>query len=161
MNALNTNQLRWTWLSLVIFILDQISKWLTTKYLIIGVPLTLLPFFNLYRSHNLGASFGFLSLAGGWQRWLFLATALVISLIIISMLYRMAKNQNWSACAMALILGGAIGNFYDRLTLGYVIDFFDFHLGNWHFATFNVADSAICVGVLMWILGSLFNKNSD
>lgn len=161
MKTSKTNQLRWLWLSFVVFLLDQGSKWLASKFLIMGQPLILVPFFNLTLSHNRGASFGFLNTAGGWQRWFFTAVAFVVSLIILAMLYRLPRKQNWTACAMTLILGGAIGNLYDRVTLSHVIDFFDFHIENWHFATFNVADSAICIGVAMWILGSLVNKNGD
>ncbi len=160
MNTSKTNQLRWTWLSLFVFLLDQSSKWLVSKFLVISGSIILVPFFNITRVHNLGASFGFLSLAGGWQRWFFIVVAVAFSFLILSLLYRLPRNQNWSASAMALILGGAIGNLYDRVTLGHVVDFFDFHLGDWHFATFNVADTAICIGVGMWILGSFINKNS-
>ncbi len=157
----NTNQLRWVWLSVIVVLLDQGSKWLVSKSLAIGEQLVLLPFFNLTHSHNLGASFGFLNMAGGWQRWLFIAIALFFSVFILTLLYRLPRKQNWTASAMALILGGAIGNLLDRIMWGHVIDFFDFHMGNWHFATFNVADSAICVGVAMWILANFFYKNAS
>lgn len=146
------NQLRWVWLSLLIILLDQTSKWFINHNFTINDPHYLLPFFNFILEHNAGAAFGFLRFAGGWQTWFFAAIAVVISLIILILLYKLPRNKNWLACAMALVLGGALGNLIDRFWFGYVIDFFDFHINNWHFATFNIADSAICVGVALWIL---------
>lgn len=154
MNSVQVNQLRWVWLSAFVILIDQLSKWFINKSLALGESITLLPFFNLNLQHNTGAAFGFLGLAGGWQRWLFACIALVISIVILQFLYKMARNRNWLACAMALVLGGALGNLYDRIKFGYVIDFFDFHLKHWHFATFNVADTAITLGVALWILVS-------
>lgn len=149
-----TNQLRWLWLTALIFLLDQSSKWLVRKYFVLGKPLVLLPFFNLSLAHNFGAAYGFLRFAGGWQRWFFIGVAILVCTVLLYTLEHLEKARNWTACAMALILGGAIGNLYDRIVHVYVTDFFDFHLNTWHFATFNVADSAISVGVVMWILAS-------
>jgi signal peptidase II len=150
-----TNQLRWLWLTAFIFLIDHVSKILITKSVAAYQGITLTPFLNLILRHNYGASFSFLSGAGGWQRWFFVALAVVISIVILKYLYSMPKNKNFLACALALILGGAIGNLFDRLTLGYVIDFIDFHINTWHFATFNIADSAITIGVIMWLLSNL------
>lgn len=157
-------QFRWLWLSLAVIILDQYSKTWVTQHLVLLQPLYLLPVFNLTLAHNAGAAFSFLKHAGGWQRWFFAVIAVVISGAMLNWLYKLPREQNWQACAFALILGGALGNLYDRIAYGYVIDLFDFHIGTWHFATFNVADSAICVGVAMWILSALKdsfkNKNA-
>lgn len=109
-------------------------------------------------AHNTGAAFSFLSSAGGWQQWLFIAIGIAISVAILHSLYRLPTYEKWQACGLALILGGAIGNIYDRIAYGYVIDFFDFHINSWHYATFNVADSAICFGVVIWLLRSLKSK---
>jgi len=151
----NTPQLRWLWLSLLVIGLDQFTKSLVTHHLMLHQPLYLLPFFNLMFALNAGAAFSFLGEASGWQRWFFVSVALVISGFILRWLMQLPRTQNWNASAFALILGGALGNVYDRIAYGYVIDFFDFHINTWHFPTFNVADSAICVGVGMWILSTL------
>lgn len=157
----SSNQLRWLWLSLMIILIDQVSKWFLDHQLSINEPYPLVSFFNIILEHNKGASFGFLQSAGGWQRWLFVAIALVISMMIFVLLYKLPRNKNWQALAMSLVLGGALGNLIDRVRFGYVIDFFDFHINNWHFATFNIADSAICVGVALWILVSLQQGKSS
>lgn len=157
---IKTNQLRWLWLTAFIFLLDQVSKFLITKYVTATSVVTLTPFLNFILRHNYGASFSFLNGAGGWQRWFFIILAIFISVIILNYLFRLPRNQHWLAIAMTLILGGAIGNLFDRLTQGYVTDFIDFHINNWHFATFNLADSAITIGVIMWILHS-FKKEKE
>lgn len=149
------HQIRWLWLSGFIILLDQASKWFFAHFLQVNQPFQIFSFFNLVLAHNEGASFGFLQTAGGWQRWLFIMVALLISAIILFLLYKLPRTKNVQACAMALVLGGAIGNLIDRVRFGHVIDFFDFHINHWHFATFNVADTAICVGVALWILTSL------
>lgn len=155
MHKVAVPQFRWLWLSVFIIIIDQYSKSLVTQYLVLLQPYYLLPFFNLTHAHNAGAAFSFLGAAGGWQRWVFVSIAVVISGALLSWLYKLPREQNWNACAFALILGGALGNLYDRIVYAYVIDFFDFHINTWHFATFNVADSTICVGVAMWIWSAL------
>jgi signal peptidase II len=151
MTNISTNQLRWLWLSLFIFLLDQASKIFVYQHLAFNQPLVLLPIFNLNFATNLGAAFNFLGSASGWQRWLFVAIALVISAVILRWLYQLPKKNNWAACAMALVLGGALGNLFDRLTRGYVIDFIQVHYKDWYFPTFNLADSAITVGVIIWL----------
>lgn len=155
-----TNQLRWVWLSLFIFALDQFSKFWVLSNLTLGEPRIILPVFNLEYIPNLGASYGFLSHAGGWQRWLFIGIAIVISLFILQALYQLLRKNNGQACALALILGGAAGNLFDRLVHPYVVDFIQVHYNNWYFPTFNVADSAITVGVIIWLLITLFHPQS-
>lgn len=151
-------QLYWLWLSLFVIFLDQFTKWLVVKHFTLYQPFELFSFFNLTLAHNTGAAFSFLGDAGGWQRWLFVIIGIAMSVAILRWLYRSPTHEKWQACGLALILGGAIGNIYDRIAYGYVIDFFDFHINTWHYATFNVADSAICIGVVIWLLRSLKNK---
>lgn len=158
MKTLKHRQLYWLIVSILVIALDQFSKWLAYTHLAMHDPMPLLPFFNLTLSHNMGAAFGFLGTAGGWQRWFFIILGIALSALILVWLYRLPRNQPWNACAFALILGGALGNIYDRVAWGYVVDFFDFHINTWHYATFNVADSAICIGITMWLIVSLKTK---
>ena len=154
MQKTNSNQLRWLIFSVFIIALDQASKWLVSHYLILNQPVEVLPFFNLLFMQNTGAAFSFLHDAAGWQRWMFSLIAVVISVVILRALYKMPKPDNLAACGLAMILGGAIGNLYDRLVHGYVVDFISLHAGNWYFATCNIADGAITFGVIIWILAS-------
>ncbi len=147
-------QLRWLWLSVIIIFFDQLSKALISHYLTLNQPVEILPVFNLTFMHNAGAAFGFLHDALGWQRWLFMLIAVVISIIILRTLKQLPREKNLTACALALILGGALGNLYDRAVLGYVIDFISLHINFWYFATFNIADSAITMGVIIWLFNS-------
>lgn len=159
---MNLNKTRiglWCLVALVIVLLDQCSKWLATTHLIYQQPVSLLPFFNLTLAHNTGAAFSFLGDAGGWQRWFFVGITIAIILFLLRTLFKLSSAEKNTAFAIALIFGGAVGNLYDRIVLGYVIDFFDFHINQWHYPIFNVADSAICVGVAIWLLTSL--KKSD
>ncbi|MDP2432426.1 MAG: signal peptidase II [Pseudomonadota bacterium] len=146
------SSLVWLWLAAVVLILDQITKLAVidrlTAYVDV-IPLT--SFFNLIHVHNSGAAFSLFADQPGWQRWFFLAIASVATVVIIYLLKKTAGRPLFSA-ALALILGGAVGNVIDRILYGYVIDFLDFYLGAWHFPAFNVADSAITVGaaILIW-----------
>jgi signal peptidase II len=112
-----------------------------------------LPFFNLVLVHNTGAAFSFLAGAGGWQRWFFTGVTIAISAFILVLLKR-HHNERVMPTALALVLGGALGNLYDRLTLGHVVDFVQLHAAGWYFPAFNVADSAITVGVALVIWDS-------
>lgn len=149
---MNRSGLVWLWLSAVVLVLDQATKLLVIDRLdayIDVIPLT--GFFNLVHVHNTGAAFSLFADQPGWQRWFFLGIASVASVVIIHLL-RKTDNHPLFAVALALILGGAIGNVVDRVLYGHVIDFLDFYLGAWHFPAFNVADSAITVGaaLLIW-----------
>jgi signal peptidase II len=104
--------------------------------------------------HNTGAAFSFLSEAGGWQRWLFAGLAVAISTAIAVWLTRLKKHETLLAVALALILGGAVGNLIDRLVYGYVIDFLDVYYESWHWPAFNIADSAITLGVMLMLVES-------
>jgi signal peptidase II len=100
-------------------------------------------------AHNSGAAFSFLANQGGWQRWFFAGIALVVSVALVIWLKKLPRSNRWLAIALALILGGAIGNVYDRIVLGHVVDFLDVYWGRAHFPAFNIADSAITVGAIM------------
>jgi signal peptidase II len=117
-----------------------------------SIPIT--SFFKLTYVRNTGAAFSFLSDAGGWQRWLFAVLAILISIIIAVWLTRLKKQETLLAVALSLILGGAMGNLIDRLAYGYVIDFLDVYYQTWHWPAFNVADSAITLGVMLMLLES-------
>jgi len=143
--------MRWLAVSAAVIALDLATKaWVSAAFQL-GESRELLPVFNLVLAHNTGAAFSFLADAGGWQRWVFTAITVAISIALVIGLKRQHRNT-LVAAAFALVLGGALGNLYDRLTLGYVVDFLDFHWGRAHFPAFNAADSAISIGValLLW-----------
>jgi signal peptidase II len=146
--------LRWLWLAVVVVIVDQASKELARHLLVFHEPVAVLPSFNLFLTYNTGAAFSFLRDAGGWQRWLFAAVSLGVGVFIVLWLQRIPREQKWLACALALVLGGAVGNLIDRLfrTDGGVVDFIDIYYGTWHWPAFNIADSAISIGAvtLLW-----------
>lgn len=155
------NILLWYGLSMVIIGLDQWTKWLASAKLDYGQPLELLPFFNFTLWHNTGAAFSFLSDAGGWQRGFFATVSALVSVVLVVWMYRLPKDQKLLMLALALILGGAIGNLYDRVALGYVVDFIVVHYANYHFPAFNIADSAISVGAGMMLLDMFLNRHAD
>lgn len=146
--------LKWLWLSLLALVLDQASKITIANSMQLYESIPLLPLFNLTYVHNQGAAFSFLSEAGGWQRWFFAAMAAGISAILTVWLARLKTHEQLLAAALALILGGAIGNLIDRLAYGYVIDFLDVYYQTWHWPAFNIADSAITLGVMLMLLES-------
>jgi signal peptidase II len=153
-----TSMLSWLWLSLAVIGLDQLSKRLIDQSMQLYQTVELLPFFQLTYLRNQGAAFSFLSQAGGWQRWFFIALAVVASLAICYWLNRLGRHQRFEAAAWALVLGGALGNLIDRTLYGYVIDFLDVFYRDWHWPAFNVADSAITVGVAMLLVDSVRPK---
>jgi signal peptidase II len=157
MNQAKKN-LRWLWLTLFILVVDQLTKYISNTQMNTGESIHMLPIFNIALAHNQGAAFSLLSNAGGWQQWLFSIIAIVISCIVIVWLYRLPPKHSWSAAALALVLGGAIGNLVDRLYYGYVIDFLEFHIKQYYWPTFNVADSAVCIGVIMLLIEFTFRK---
>ena len=145
--------LKWLWLSGLVIVLDQITKWMAVDAFQLGERMEILPIFNLTMAHNYGAAFSFLADHGGWQRWFFTAIAVGVSVMLVVWLKRLPKSDWWMAVALSLILGGAIGNLYDRVTLGYVVDFLDFHWNYKHFPAFNIADSAIVAGAGLLLIG--------
>ncbi len=146
----------WLWLSGLVLLLDLLTKYMASAHLDYAMSVPVMPSFNLTLLHNTGAAFSFLAGASGWQRWFFAILALVVSGVLIRWLLTL-KNDRWLAIAIALVLGGALGNLYDRVTLGYVVDFLHFYWRDWHFPAFNIADSAISVGAAMMII-DLFRK---
>jgi signal peptidase II len=149
---------RWLLVSVVVIILDQLSKAAISSHFVYGESFAVTPFFNLVLAHNRGAAFSFLSDAGGLQRWLFSAIAIIASAWIIWLL-RKHQSQKLFCFALAFILGGALGNLIDRIAYGYVVDFLDFYWGSAHFAAFNLADSAITCGAALLIWDSFKGKN--
>ena len=148
---------RWLSLSLLVIILDQVSKVWISSHFAYGESLYVLSVFNLVLAHNTGAAFSFLSDAGGMQRWLFSIIAIVASVWIVWLLRRHA-GETLFALALSLILGGALGNLIDRIAYGYVVDFLSFHWDEYYFPAFNVADSAITCGAFLLILDSFKEK---
>ncbi len=144
----------WLVLAVVVVVLDQSTKALASRFLELHQPLPVLPFLNLTLMHNPGAAFSLLSDAGGWQRWFFTGLALAVSAVIVWWLRRLPREEKWQGTALALVLGGALGNVWDRLQLGYVVDFIDVYYRDWHWPAFNVADSAITVGAVLLIADS-------
>ena len=142
---------KWFSISSIIVVLDLYTKSLIQQAFAYGERLTITSFFELVRFHNEGAAFSFLADAGGWQKWFFTAVS-VVAAVVITYLIIKHHTQKLFCWGLALVLAGAIGNLYDRITLGYVVDFLYFHINDLYWPAFNVADSAICVGVtlLLW-----------
>ena len=144
----------WLGLAAIVVLLDQVSKALIVHAFHYGGSLTLYSWFNIVRAHNTGAAFSFLAGASGWQRWLFVGLGVAAAGFIVWML-RKHGAQRLFATALALILGGAVGNVIDRLWHGYVVDFIQVHHRGWYFPAFNLADSAITLGAACLILDEL------
>lgn len=142
---------KWPWflLSGLVFLVDQLSKYAIVSTLLSYQPYPVMPMFNLTLAYNTGAAFSFLSQAGHWHRYFFAGFSSLMSLCLIIWLMRLPVKAYLQLTAVSLILGGALGNLYDRLIFGNVIDFIDLYYGSHHFAVFNLADSAICLGALL------------
>lgn len=147
--------LRLIWVSVVVFVLDQWSKGWMSANLSYLVPQPVTSFFNLTLAHNTGAAFSFLSDSGGWQRWFFVVLAIVVTGVLLVWIKRLSSEQKLEATGLVLIIGGALGNAWDRAIDGYVVDFLSFHYAGYYFATFNVADIAIFCGAVLLIFESL------
>jgi len=160
--ALDAGASNWLWLSLAIVAVDQATKYLIAQSFAEYEELELLPVLDLIRLHNTGAAFSFLSNAGGWQRWFFLALGVVISIGILIWLRRLpAKGQHLLAAGLACVLGGALGNVIDRARFGYVVDFIHVHWHDAYFPAFNAADSAITIGAGLLILENIISVGRD
>ncbi|PWQ94402.1 signal peptidase II [Leucothrix pacifica] len=153
--------LKWIWVSIVVLILDQLSKWMAVAHLDERVPEAILPHLNFTLAYNYGAAFSFLGDQSGWQRWFLVVISFVVSGYIIYWLRKLDKNEFWTAISLALVLGGALGNGLDRLVSGRVTDFIDlytnldvFFLSDGHFAIFNGADIAITLGAILLVVNS-------
>lgn len=151
---------RWLALALLVVVLDQLSKQWILQHYHWGEFTPVTQFFNIVRAHNTGAAFSFLADQGGWQRWFFVAIAALAALLILWQL-RVQGQQRLASAALALILGGAIGNVIDRIAHGYVVDFLDFHWRGAHFPAFNVADMAITLGVVGVLLAELLRWRQE
>ena len=150
------NGWRWLYLTAVIVLIDQLTKEAILGHFAPGDTLRVLPVLDITLMYNTGAAFSFLADGGGWQRWLFTALALGIAVAIVIWLRRLKARSQWMvACALSLVLGGAVGNVIDRIKLGHVVDFIHAHWGNAYFPAFNVADSAITVGAVLLLLDAL------
>lgn len=143
----------WLGLSMATIVLDQLVKTYVSAHLRPFETVYVLPVFNIALYHNAGAAFSMLAGASGWQRWFFVLLAVAVTVLISVWLWRMpVKGGNWVAAGFALVAGGAMGNVWDRLANGYVVDFLQFHWHGWYFPAFNVADSCITVGATLLIL---------
>lgn len=146
----------WLLIAVLVVALDLWTKSLATQMLEYGRPVEILPVLDFTLLHNRGAAFSFLSSAGGWQRWVFTAIALAVSAVLLVWTLQLKPHERWLSVTLPLILGGALGNLYDRLTLGYVVDFVHFHWQGRYFPAFNIADAAITAGAIMMIIDALW-----
>ena len=152
--------LSWLWLSLVVVILDQVSKQLVESSLMVFEILPIIPFVNLTLAYNEGAAFSFLADQGGWQRWLFVLLAIGVTTVLIVWLGRLKSGDRLVAVALGLIIGGASGNLIDRLLFGHVIDFVDIYYRDWHWPAFNLADSSIFLGVSLMLIDAFWGASA-
>lgn len=167
-----SSPLKWLWITFVIILIDQITKWMAESSLELlsegGHSIPVMQHLNFTLAYNYGAAFSFLGDQGGWQRWFFTILAAIVSIVILIWMSKLKPKEKWTAISLSLVLGGAIGNLIDRVLYGRVIDFIDvyadwdvFFLSKWydglyHFATFNVADIAINIGAIILVVGSFF-----
>jgi len=153
---------RYLLVTLLILAVDQWTKYLAETYIEPMQPIELLPFFNLVIAYNSGAAFSFLADASGWQKYFFSAVAMAVSVVLIVWLRRLHWQRDWMlSLSLSMILGGALGNLYDRLVFGHVVDFIDWHYAGYHFPAFNIADSAIFCGAVLMIWDSFKNDRSE
>jgi signal peptidase II len=145
--------LHWLWISLFVVVVDQMTKQAVTASFVYGETKQIFSWFNLVLAHNTGAAFSFLAGASGWQREFFIVLTVVISCVLLWMLKNNRANRVLSV-ALALVIGGAFGNLYDRVLHGYVIDFVQWHAAGYYWPAFNIADSAICLGAGLLIFDS-------
>ncbi|MEN8178832.1 MAG: signal peptidase II [Pseudomonadota bacterium] len=147
---------RWLFLSFMVILLDQATKQFAEAMLTAYQPVYVLPFFDLTLMYNKGAAFSFLSDQGGWQRWFFVVLALMVTAVLIGWLRRLKAEEKWVALSLSLIIGGAVGNVIDRVLFGQVIDFVHLHYQQHYWPAFNLADSAISVGVAVMLIDAFF-----
>ena len=155
------SQLKRLWISLLVIALDQLAKLIAVAQLPFHQYVNVMPYFDWFLTHNPGAAFSFLADAGGWQRWFFAMTSVIISAVIVIWLKKLEKDDKLTAIALCLILGGAIGNLIDRIYLGYVIDYIQVWLGTYPWPAFNIADAAISVGAAILILSSFVSPQGS
>jgi signal peptidase II len=152
--------LPWLWVSVMVIALDQVTKRMITARFELYDRIEIWSILDITRLHNTGAAFSFLSEAGGWQRWFFISLGFIVATLVTVWLHRLPRyGHNWLALALALVVGGAIGNVIDRIYLGYVVDFIHLHYEGWFFTAFNVADSAITVGAVILLVQSILSED--
>ena len=153
-----THPAAWLWLSLAVVALDQATKFLVTRFLALYERVEVLPVLDFTLLHNTGAAFSLLAGASGWQRWFFIGLAGVVSAVLVVWIWRTPRGEKLLPLALALILGGAVGNVIDRIWHGYVVDFIHAHWGGAYFPAFNIADSAITIGAALLIVDAFREK---
>jgi signal peptidase II len=160
--------LKWVWISIVTVIVDQLTKWMAVANLEERVPHAVIEHLNFTLAYNYGAAFSFLGDQGGWQRWFFVVLSFVVSGYILYWLRKLDNTEKGTAIALALVLGGALGNGIDRLISGRVTDFIDmyvdldvFFLNQGHFAIFNIADITITIGAILLVIISFFPETES
>jgi len=153
-----THPAAWLWLSLVVVVLDQATKFLVTRFFELYERVEVLPVLDFTLLHNTGAAFSLLAGASGWQRWFFIALAGVVSVLLVAWIWRTPRGDKLLPLALSLVLGGAVGNVIDRVVHGYVVDFIHAHWGGAYFPAFNIADSAITIGAVLLILDAFREK---
>jgi len=146
---------------LVSVVSDQLTKIMVSRSLDMYEQVPVFSFFNITLAHNYGAAFSFLNIPGGGQRWLLTGISAIVSIFIAVWLWRLASDEKWLGIALALILGGAIGNLIDRAMQGYVVDFIQVYYNKWYFPSFNIADSAIFCGTVLLLGLTLFEKPKE
>ncbi len=146
---------KWFVLAGVTWILDRVTKFIVSNMLALGEEVRVLPVFSWIKAHNDGAAFSLLAGQSGWQRWVFVALAVAFSAFLVTEIRRLPDRERLLGWAYGLVLGGALGNLWDRALHGYVVDFALAHWGEHYFPIFNVADSAITIGATLWIFAML------
>ena len=161
-DASRFGRLAWLWLAVLVLVLDQGSKQVVLQVLEYSQRVTVIDgYFDWVHVYNRGAAFSFLAGESGWQRWLFAAIAIGVSAVLVVWMKRLKADETWLAIALAMVLGGALGNLYDRVVLGHVVDFILVHWRDvHHFPAFNLADSGITVGAVMLALDMFKSKKS-
>ena len=151
----------WLWLSAVVIVLDQLSKYVVVTHMKLAETIAVLPWLNWHLAYNTGAAFSFLGRAGGSQVIFLAVVSLVVVVVMVGWMRLTPRHHYALSIGLALVVGGAIGNVIDRIRLSYVIDFVDFHVGSWHFATFNLADSAITLGAICLVVHFVFEQRTS
>jgi len=159
MNVFSQTSLKTVWLAIILLVVDQLTKYWVNQTLILGEPIAIMPFLNFTLAYNDGAAFSFLADMGGWQRWFFCGLAFVVGAGLLIWLTKLPKAWTVEVVGINLILSGAVGNLMDRVLAGRVTDFIDFYIGNWHYATFNIADIAITLGAAMLLYAEFWLKS--
>ncbi len=154
--------LRWLWIALIFFIVDQMTKQIAVDYFVTeGSRFEVMPFFNFTLAYNRGAAFSFLADQDGWQVFFFATISTLVSVGLLYWLYTLRASNRWLSISLSLIFSGAMGNLYDRVTLGKVVDFIDWYYASYHFPAFNVADAVIFLGAAMMLWDSFFHSEEE